>query len=461
MDEGGAGRSTGNEVAPDPRAARAFAALHAPDAGSADWWRRIADQGTPLVDRLGPNEIGVTFLWRDPHGSAAVSPLRRVYVDVNSVTDHHSPAPQSLARLRGSDVWFWQVVLPSDWRGSYVFIPATAGAVAPALIGDDVEKMQQQRQWWRSIQVHATADPLNPFVARRDGSASALHLADAPAQTAWTAFDRGRDVNTDPSRLQELNWCSARLGTARPVWLYATGTADPSAAALRPLVLLLDGRRWHEDLPIYAALDAETDCGRLPPAVYVLIDAIDSRQRERDLACNPVFWQALQAELLPEVAVTMPHSTRAQDTVVAGQSLGGLGAVYAALQFPERFGAAASQSGSFWWPHVELLHAPFGESCPRRPGARGALAERVASSSRASAPLRVCLDVGRREDVMIDLTESLRDALASAGHDVVCRGYEGGHDALCWRGALVDALARLLAPAGAAAPVSHSPGDPA
>ena len=47
---------------------------------------------------------------------------------------------------------------------------------------------------------------------------------------------------------------------------------------------------------------------------------------------------------------------------------------------------------------------------------------------------------------MIDLNLSLRDALAAAGHVVAYREYEGGHDALCWRGGLIDGLCQLLAP---------------
>ena len=246
--------------------------------------------------------------------------------------------------------------------------------------------------------------------------------------------------------MHELQWRSARLGDCRSVWLFATGAANPPAPARRPLVLLLDGSRWQHDLPIHAALAAQTAAGRLPPAVYVLIDAVDGLRRERDLACSAVFWQALQAELLPQVAALAPHSGAADDTVVAGQSLGGLAAVYACLHFGRRFGAALSQSGSFWWPQVELLQAPPGQPCPRRPGARGELARWLAQQPPAAVPRRVFLEVGRREDVMIDLNLSLRDALAAAGHVVAYREYEGGHDALCWRGGLIDGLCQLLAP---------------
>ena len=60
---------------------------------------------------------------------------------------------------------------------------------------------------------------------------------------------------------------------------------------------------------------------------------------------------AVQQELLPLVKAIAPFSDRADRTVVAGQSFGGLSALYAGLHWPERFGCVLSQSGSYWWPH--------------------------------------------------------------------------------------------------------------
>ncbi|MCM4299275.1 alpha/beta hydrolase-fold protein, partial [Escherichia coli] len=84
---------------------------------------------------------------------------------------------------------------------------------------------------------------------------------------------------------------------------------------------------------------------QLPPAVYVLIDAIDTTHRAHELPCNADFWLAVQQELLPLVKAIAPFSDRADRTMVAGQSFGGLSALYAGLHWPERFGCVLSQSG--------------------------------------------------------------------------------------------------------------------
>ncbi len=42
---------------------------------------------------------------------------------------------------------------------------------------------------------------------------------------------------------------------------------------------------------------------------------------------------------------------------------------------------------------------------------------------------------------MIEMPRRMRDALKAAGHDVVrYREFNGGHDYVCWRGTLADAL---------------------
>lgn len=64
--------------------------------GSDDWWREIAG---PQTEALG-DAYRVTFWWRDPAGSETTSPIRRVWIYITGVTDHHhNAAPQTLQRI--------------------------------------------------------------------------------------------------------------------------------------------------------------------------------------------------------------------------------------------------------------------------------------------------------------------------------------------------------------------------
>ncbi len=137
--------------------------------------------------------------------------------------------------------------------------------------------------------------------------------AAGPAQPGWDPLNEAHPA------ARCLEWRSARLGNHRRVWIYTTGEAvDPQT---RPLAILLDGQFWAESMPVWSPLAALTREGRLPPAVYLLIDAIDNQRRGVELPCHRDFWLAVQEELLPLVHGYAPFSDRPDRTVVAGQKL--------------------------------------------------------------------------------------------------------------------------------------------
>ncbi|STS89047.1 enterobactin esterase [Klebsiella variicola] len=149
------------------------------------------------------------------------------------------------------------------------------------------------REGWRKLLPRAIADPLNPhsWQGGRGHGVSALEMPQAPAQPGWDQFNEAHP----PARC--LEWRSARLGNHRRVWIYTTGEAvDPQT---RPLAILLDGQFWAESMPVWSPLAALTNEGSLPPAVYLLIDAIDNQRRGVELPCHRDFWLAVQEELLP------------------------------------------------------------------------------------------------------------------------------------------------------------------
>ncbi|WP_156293642.1 enterochelin esterase [Serratia oryzae] len=421
-----------------PESSRLLASKHA---GSHGWWLDIARRGTPLVEPLESGRWKVTFLWRDPQGCEFTSAYRRVWIHINCLTDHHQPAPpQSLQRLCGSDVWYWQLELNADWRGSYCFIPCMDDCPLPQCDDDAHANMHRVRHWWQRVFANASADLLNPYRAWADASGhflSGLHMPQAPQQPAWRDFDRyaiasGRCTPAPPAKLQRHTWHSQRLGTSRHVWVYSTGESQP---ATRPLAILLDGQFWAQQMPVWDPLMQLTRTGKLPEAVYLLIDVIDQKHRAQELTCNDEFWLAVQEELLPQVACWAAHSTEAANTVVAGQSFGGLSSLYAGLRWPERFGAAISQSGSFWWPRRDMLQLPTqpDDACWLM---RQLEQQRLGTHGK----LRVFMEAGVHEKLIHQVSDRMADLLRAAGHRVQYRVVEGGHDALCWRGGLLDGL---------------------
>ncbi|HWI73878.1 MAG TPA: alpha/beta hydrolase-fold protein, partial [Baekduia sp.] len=120
-------------------------------------------------------------------------------------------------------------------------------------------------------------------------------------------------------------------------------------------------------------------------------------------------------------------------TTLAGRSLGGLTALYAALQAPARFGRVLSQSASLWWPSGTDFDA----------GA-GAIVDAYANADPdAVAWTRFHVEVGLQEWALLARHRHLRDVLQLLNADVSYAEFHGGHDALCWRGGLADGLIAL------------------
>ncbi|MBG0802490.1 enterochelin esterase [Methylocystis sp. H4A] len=427
------------------------------DVGSDRWWRRVAIEGCPIVQAIGGDRARVLFLWRDPDGDATTSRTRCVYIDICSVTDHHSNEPASLERIAGTDVWHWSFEVEAEWRGSYCFIPLDDNHLHGAR---GAESEMSPKDWWRAALKFAQTDSLNPnlsHVGLRGQPLSAAHLPQAPLQTAWRDVDRNSRPAADQSRLHRMEWNSARLRNSRRVWIYRTG-ATPKESKL-PLVVLLDGQYWAEAMPVFAALDHATLADLLPPSVYVLIDSLNADMRRRELACDEAFLEAVQRELLPIVAGLAPYGHDPSKTVIAGQSFGGLAALFAGLRSPECFGCVLSQSGSFWWPGG-YAREDLRPHVPDTLGdARDVVADLIESSKSGASRLRVFLEAGSFEKIIRVASDRVHRTLIDAGHDAHYRVYSGGHDPLCWRGGLLDGLSFLLADhraAPAGAPASRS-----
>ncbi|MRS15454.1 enterochelin esterase [Enterobacteriaceae bacterium RIT691] len=394
--------------------------------GSAAWWEELDG---PQWQREG-DVCHVTFYWRDPAGPARASAIKRVWIYITGVTDHHQKSiPQTLSRLPGTDVWQWQTTLPASWRGSYCFMPSTreddfADALfTDALLTDAPSDSHLLREGWRKLLPNAVADPLNAHSWRggRGHAVSALSLPDAPAQPGWNLPD------VPYSAPQCIQWQSPRLGNSRRVWIYTTGDAPD-----RPLALLMDGQFWAESMPVWSPLARLTGDRLLPPAVYVLVDAIDTAHRAAELPCNTDFWRALQDELLPQIQQLAPFSERPERTLVAGQSFGGLAAMFAGLNWPARFGCVLSQSGSYWWPS--------------RGDARGAIGEQLSRGELSPQGLRIWLEAGEREPLIFRANQALLQQLQQTQQPLFWRQVDGGHDALCWRGGLTAGLMALWQP---------------
>jgi enterochelin esterase family protein len=288
----------------------------------------------------------------------------------------------------------------------------------------------------------ARPDPLNPSrltipVNPSDAGSweMALSLLELPGaiEQPWHARSDGALSGT----MTRHDLRSEILGNERPVWVHVPA-ADPQAAGY-PVLVLLDGWYWAEAFPIAPTLEALIGLDATVPMATIMVDALDMKGiRTRELGCDPDFVRFLCDELLPWASERHPLRPEPAVTTIAGQSLGGLTAAFAGLERPDVFGNVIAQSGAFWWRADTEFDLE-----------REALARSFAE--RSAAPIRIWMEVGLLEGAdMVPTNRHLRDVLIAKGYDVTYREYHGGHDWVCWRGGLADALVALFGRTGLA-----------
>ncbi len=163
------------------------------------------------------------------------------------------------------------------------------------------------------------------------GVAAAFALA-VPANASEVVVDRHYD--------------SAALGRQAN---YATVRPDKAAGTL-PVVYLLHGRdssaaEWLRLGNVAQTLDRLVAEKRIPPVMIVLPDAGNGWYVDGPaMAAETAIVRDLAADVERNFDVRRDRKGRA----IAGNSMGGFGAVRIALAYPERFVAAASMSGAFW-----------------------------------------------------------------------------------------------------------------
>ncbi|MFI5808269.1 enterochelin esterase [Streptomyces sp. NPDC051561] len=395
---------------------RADSAWVAGAVAGGDFWGAVRRAGGgPLVE---PDPGGdpayrvVTFLWR---GSAAT---RAVLVMPNKVVDPRDLGRNLMERVTGTDIWHWSIRMRADWRATYGFCVDEGDGPPAGSAG-----------YWAWLRGKQVSDPLNSRVLQRrwgGDPVACVELPEAPQGPEWQRREgiaRGSvSAHTVPSEL---------LGNERQVHVYE----PPGGGRDLPVLVLMDGEMWQPGLEVATLLDNLIADGRIPPLIALLPESLGSDVRWAELACNERFVGFLETELLPWAGERLPLTADPARTVVAGQSLGGLTAAYAAVQAPHRFGCVLAQSGSFWWPD-----GPDLESSEWLTG-RIEAAERL--------PVRFWLSVGEQEWVALPAARRLRKVLEHKGYaDAAYREYNGGHDYLCWRTELADGLVELLGGAG-------------
>ncbi|MER7311846.1 MULTISPECIES: alpha/beta hydrolase-fold protein [Streptomyces] len=354
-----------------------FAAYGLPgEPGTDAFW---AAARTPVPVPSGDGGWVALFLWRGAPATVVFESWSR---------------PVPLRRRAGTDCWYAEVPMPARLRVTYQLLVDGA----------------------------AYADPFNPAGAGADRSLAAT--PDTPDQPHWPVV--GPD-DVPPLPRTRIRWNSEKLGGRRTVHVHPAGGGGP-------VVLLLDGDDWLYLHPAVSAFDSAVAAGDMPPVTLVFLPA---KGRKAEFGCGRRLWEAVRDELLPLVAESGVRADLDR-LVVAGQSLGGLSALYAALEFPGLVTRVACQSGSFWWTpdafdRPDPLAGPVG----------GAVAARLREHPGLPG-LRVAFDVGEHEARMLPHCGLVETLAERAGATVRVSRSPSDHDRAGWRHALLRDVAWAL-----------------
>lgn len=413
--------------------------------GGVRWWGNLKRIGAPFITKQEEGTCLVLFLWQDPLGSEKTSDTASVLLNVNSLTNHNSWEPVCLQRENGSDVWFGQLSTASNWRASYSFIPIKSNQLPEIAQKNSSSSREEQRKWWLDVVKNQTYDPLNqlPSIVSSWGNGSALHLPNADTELGWSDWEKGILLPISTADICIIKWTSPSLDNQRDCLLFSTAVDDA------PLVILLDGQKWGEESGALSVLQHLTDMKKIAPAHYLLIPSINNQVRWQELSCYRPFWLAVINELLPLIQKKLIQSEcTASDYLIAGQSLGGLSALYAGLYFPDYFSKIISLSGSFWWPEIDRMRDPeaFKSANPEwlNKAPKNSLADLIMNNDVSVLGLKIYQTIGLSEKDLCVYNDITYQVIQQKGGVVYYEKVCGGHDWLSWRASLVNGLIKLM-----------------
>jgi enterochelin esterase family protein len=169
--------------------------------------------------------------------------------------------------------------------------------------------------------------------------------------------------------------------------------------------------------------------------VPVFLSAGGAAARHEDFVCRPDYARFVARDLVDSVRDEHPGVT---EIVIAGLSLSGLAAAYAATRHPAVFRAAVCQSPSFWWERGRFADE-LPPATPAGPEFWISVGSRETEAGLSHPPSGL-----RQELTQVAGCVSAAAALRAKGYGVSYREYDGGHDPGCWRDDLSLALPRAL-----------------
>lgn len=353
----------------------------------------LEQHGAPLID----NNSRVTFFY--------FGDVQKVGLIGDMTEWLHT---QYFTRIEDTNLFYFQAEFPPDARLEYNFMV------------DDIDAL--------------ATDPLNPHLSLNGlGPLSELAMPGYRHHRYFHDFRSGQKGTYDNIVTHELP--PGRLGYAHRIHVYRPPGYDASNENL-PVIYLQDGEDYIEFAQVPLVLNQMIAAGDIEPLIAVF-EAPPNRHlpgepnRMTQYGMNDNYVSFFCDELVPFIDKQYRTRNDPQQRLVAGPSYGGLISAYIAIERPDVFGMAYSQSGYL--------------SC-EKDRTIGRYADSI------TQPLRIFVDVGYYERCVgaafLPASETdflagnrrFREVLQAKKYDFIYREYPEGHTWGNWRRHLIDGL---------------------
>jgi enterochelin esterase-like enzyme len=282
----------------------------------------------------------LTVVWRDPPAGARPS----IFASVGTI----DPAKLAMRRVGRTGVWYKSFRLPVRSRVSC--------GLSPFPLPLPSAPPKARVRYWPSIRPDPSNDHHMVYLKDPDDPKHVpvtVSIAELPGSPVprWIRPRRGGLYLDDM-----IQFKSRFLPKQRRVWICRPPDFDPKRAPYN-LLVVFDGGVYESMIPTPRIVANLVAAGRIGPTVVVLV-ANARNARVAELGGNPRFIDFLARELWPWLRRHHGISVPASRVAVAGSSLGGLTAAFAAFRYSRLFDNVLAQSGAFHHPCVDSLGYP-------------------------------------------------------------------------------------------------------
>ncbi|MGB5707927.1 MAG: alpha/beta hydrolase-fold protein [Arenicellales bacterium] len=258
----------------------------------------IAGSVFPLID-----DTDVTFVYRGPADA--------VYLHCwISGLDTAQP----FQTIAGTDLWVTTIDLPKGSRIEYKFELSTDGNRKLIL------------------------DPLNKVLAHDPFGANSVCQGAGYQRPAWTQYD----PDARPGKFENHRVESSAFNQMRDIQVYVPARFRQNRRY--PLLIVHDGIDYLQFADLKIVLDNLTHQLEIPPVIAAMIQSPD---RLKEYAGDDRHARFLAQDLVDFMSQHYPLIDTPEARCIMGASFGGVAALHAAWQNPNRFGSLLLQSGSF------------------------------------------------------------------------------------------------------------------